>query len=405
MKGEDAMKRKMSVLAAGLVVIIVAALAACSSSAGSSSGTSASGNSGGQLTVAFINDTSGELGPGFSPAIQGAEAAVAAFNAAGGADGKKVTLKLFDTTSTASGAIAAARAAIAANPVAIVPVSETLDGAIPLMAASKIPVVGWGITPSWFTGVCSTCYSWSGNVVSLNTTAWVGLMVDHGYKKLAMIVDSEPGSLQGAKVWKKMFPVVGGQLVLDREGIDMSNSADVTQMAQAVIKSGATGVLLNASEGGPELQAALNQDGAHIPVLNVVAYGPQVAKQFGSSANGLIFASFPATLQYTSDAGVQQYLATMAKYGKSPDGFALQGYISMKFALDNLKAAAAPTSSDLIKQLSHLTGYNMDGLICTVSFPAYQSTAGSKCLSASQLENGTWVKFGSNPFYVGQPIS
>jgi ABC-type branched-subunit amino acid transport system substrate-binding protein len=382
------------------------ALAACSGSAaaGGGSGSASSASSGGDLTVAFVNDTSGELGPGFSPAIQGAEAAVDAFNAGGGAHGKKVTLKLFDTTSSASGAETAMRAAIAANPVAIVPVSEMIDGTIPLLAASKVPVIGWGITPSWYTGVCGNCYSWTGNIVGANTTAWVGLMVDHGYKKLAMVVDTLPGSVQGAIVWKKMFPVVGAKLVLDDEGVNMADSAEISQVAQAIIKSGAQGVLVNASSGGPQIQAALNQDGAHIPALNVVAYGPQVAQQFGSSANGLIFASFPATLQYTSDPGLQEYLATMKKYGKNPNGFAEQGYISMKFALDNLKAAAAPTSAALLKQMSHLSGYDMDGLICPVTFPAFHEAAGTLCLSASQLENGTWVKFGTQTFYKGQQV-
>jgi ABC-type branched-subunit amino acid transport system substrate-binding protein len=398
------MKRNRSVLAAVLTGLLAVALAACSGSAVSASNSSSASASGGSLTVAFINDTSGELGPGFSPAIQGAEAAVEAFNAAGGAHGKKVTLKLFDTTSSASGAETAVRAAIASDPIAIVPVSEMIDGTIPLMAASKIPVIGWGITPSWYTGVCPNCYSWTGNIVGANTTAWVGLMVDHGYKKLAMVVDTLPGSVQGAKVWKKMFPVVGAKLVLDDEGVNMADSAEISQVAQAIINSGAQGVLVNASSGGPQIQAALNQDGAHIPALNVVAYGPQVAQQFGSSANGLIFASFPATLQYTSDPGLKQYLATMQKYGKNPNGFAEQGYISMKFALDNLKAASAPTHAALLKQMSHLSGYTMDGLICPVRFPAFQEAAGTLCLSASQLENGTWVKFGSQTFYKGEQI-
>jgi Periplasmic binding protein len=129
-----------------------------------------------------------------------------------------------------------------------------------------------------------------------------------------------------------------------------------------------------------------------------------VARQYGSAANGLIFASFPATLEYTNVEGVQEYLSTMKKYGKSPDGFALQGYISMRFMLDNLKMASAPTSAALLSQLSQLRGYDEDGLICPVNFPAFQQAAGTTCLSASQLENGKWVKFGASTFYKGKEI-
>lgn len=379
----------------------VVALAACSSSP-SSSGAGAGTK---VLNVAMIVDASGADGPGFSPAIGGMEAAVSQFNAAGGVDGEKVNAKLYDTTSTASGGIAAARAAIGAGAFAVVSVSQLIDGALPLLSAAKVPVLGYGVSPNWFSGVCTTCYSWSGNIVSINTTAWVTMMVDKGYKKLALFSDvNDPGGLAGGRLWKRMIPAAGGTVAYYQEGVNTADQATMTALAKAIIDSGAQGVLTSGATGGPQIQSALNQLGAKIPVLQPVVYGAAAAKQYGNSINGMIYANVTATPDYTDDPGVRAYEATMQKYGKDSAGFAVQGYISMKFLLDNLKSlSGAPTQQKLLKELSTLKGYDSDGLICPVDFPAFQQQSGSLCLSASQFVNGKWTRYSDDgkTFWTG----
>jgi ABC-type branched-subunit amino acid transport system substrate-binding protein len=400
---------RTSIAAAAFVSLGV--LAACGSSAQPNGGSGGTGSGGGAsagkvLKVAMFVDASGALGPGFSPAVGGMEAAAAAFNDGGGANGVKVSVKLYDTASTASGGVSAARAAIADGSFAVVPVSQLIDGALPLLASAKMPVTGYGVSPNWYSGTCATCYSWSGNIVSINTTSWVDMMVRKGHKRLALFSDvNDPGGLSGGKLWKRMIPAAGGTVALYREGVDASNSAAISALARQIVGSGAQGVLTSGATGGPQIQSALNALGSKIPVLQPVVYGAAAAKQYGNAINGMIFANVTATPDYTNDPGIETYLATMKKYNKDPAGFALQGYISMKFLLDTIKSLpGTPTQQKLLRALSILKGYDSDGLICPVDFPAFQQQAGSPCLSASQFVGGRWTQYsdGGKTFWVGK---
>jgi branched-chain amino acid transport system substrate-binding protein len=386
----------------------VAALAvtACGSNGSSSSG--ASGGSSAAITIGFVSDATGLFGPVFSPAIDGAKAEVAAVNAAGGVHGHQIILKVYDTGSTAAGGQNAVRSALGAKVTAIVSVSQFIDGGLPLLASSGVPAVGFGVSPNWYGADKKTLFSYTGDIVTKTSTAWGQVVVDLGKTKVGLVADASPGSQAALPVWTdKLIPSAKLDLVTTVSPLNASDSGQVVAAAQKIKAAGAQAVLSTAGGGGGELQAALNQVGAkNIPVVQGNEYGPAIAQQFGASANGLIYVSFAATPEHVATPGVATYLSDMRKAGQNPSpGVALQGYVTTKMLLDAMKTVSGDiTPTAIATKLNSLDGYNENGLIPPVHFPAFHTSAAG-CLSESQLRDGKWVALGRQTFTCGRILS
>jgi ABC-type branched-subunit amino acid transport system substrate-binding protein len=395
-----------------VTALLALGAAACASSGGSGAGNPSSPGSGGgavsgkTLTLGVVADVTGLMSPVSGPTLYAMEAAIAEANAKGGVNGYKFKYKVYDAQSTPVGGLNAARQAIADHVFAIVADSQGLDGGLATLSAAKLPVVGDGDSPNW--SGRPYIYSISGNLITQNTTAWAKVLISQGRTRIGV-----PGGTINAAAtvtWEHLVPFAGGKLCFGRVGINGANTASLVAVAHEIIAAHCQGIINPTLYPGTEaLQAALNQLGANIPEVEAGDLGPAITSQYGSSVNNMIYANFFASPYDTSDPGVAQYLAAMAKYepGKQVDCFCIKGYPIVQWFLHSFgQIKGTPTQAKLVAALESTHGYTANGLVPPVQEPAFH-TVGSVCLSYSIIKNGQWTSLlkGPNPFICGQRFS
>lgn len=407
-----------------MAVLAAFALAACgssNSSGGSSNATSAAsaaattgaGTTGGKhsfkgvVTIAYIDEVTGALS--YTSSRLPAQAAVDAANAAGGINGYKINMKIYDGQSQTATGVAALRQAINDHVSAVLAgTSTTADSGLNALVTAGIPGFASGDSPGWFSND-KMLFPWQGNALASSTTAWMKYCIGNGRTKLAVPAGTTPGAALAANAWSKMAAVAGGRTVFERVGIDSSNSAAIQSVAQQIKNAGAQCVASLIYPGSPQLQVALNQLGGNIPVVEGDAYGPQVQQQFGSAADGLLYADYTASLQNTGNPGVKQYLDDMAKYerGANPACVCAKGYATAEFFLHVLsQVKGTPTPAKIAEVANKTNGYDENGFVPPIQFPRNHTQPGL-CLGYSELKNGKWTAIqgtGPNGFVCGQPF-
>jgi ABC-type branched-subunit amino acid transport system substrate-binding protein len=395
-------RKAMAAVAASVLAL---SAAACGSSSPSSSGSQAD-SSGKTLNIALIVDVTGIYASISGLALYPMEAAIAQANAKGGVDGYHIDYKVIDSQSTPVGGLTAAREAIADHVFAVVADSTGLMGGLATLAAAKMPVIGDGDVPQWNAG--PTLFSISGDITTQNTTAWMKVLISRGDKRIAV-----PGgtlNVVAAQNWSKLIPYAGGSTCFYRVGIDGTDTASITALAHEIIAAHCQGVASPTMYPGTlQLQIALNQLGANIPVVDAGDFGPSVITQAGSSADNLIYANFFASAYDTSDPGVAQYLAAMKKYepSQSPYCFCEKGYPIAEWFLHALSQIhGTPTQTKLVAALNSTNGYTVNGLVGPIYEPLFH-TQGSLCLSYSTIKNGAWAPLipGPDPFICGKRLA
>jgi ABC-type branched-subunit amino acid transport system substrate-binding protein len=333
-----------------------------------------------------------------------AEAALKAANAAGGVDGYKLTWKVYDAGSSPAGGLTAARLAVSDHDFAVIGNWGLPNSGLPALAAAGIPTIGDGDGTAW--SGPSDLFSVVGNVMTQNTTAWWQPLISQGRTRIAMVGSGINPSVPPQ--WEKALPLSGGTLCFGRVGIDGSNSATVVAVAHEIISAHCQGVVgVTLYPGTLQLQIALNQLGANIPVVDEVDSGPAVIQQAGSSADNLIYTNQNATPYATKDPGIVQYLSDMKTYEPSANpycGRCLLGYASVKWMLHAMSQLNGPaTQKGLIDALNSTKNYTVNGLVAPITEPDYH-TSGTVCLSGQFIHNGQWVPLvdASYPFTCGK---
>jgi hypothetical protein len=331
-------------------------------------------------------------------------ASLKAANAAGGVNGYKFAWKVYDSGSTPSGGLSAARLAVSDHVFAVLADWALPDAGLPALAAAGIPALGDGDGTGW--SGQSGLFSVIGDVFHQNTTAWWDVLVKRGATHIAML----GGTINPEVVtqWGKALPISGASNCFTRIGIDGTNSAAIVAIAHQIIAAHCQGVVgVTLYPGTLQLQIALNQLGAHIPVIDEIDSGPQVIQQAGSSADNLIYTNQVATTYDTADPGVAAYLHDMQAYepGHEPHcGRCVLGYaegVWFLHALSQLKGQ--PSQQGEIAALNSTKNYTANGLVAPITEPAYHTT-GTLCLSYQVIQNGQWQPLvsGSFPFICGK---
>jgi ABC-type branched-subunit amino acid transport system substrate-binding protein len=395
---------------AGLLTAVVLAAAACgssskssssSSSSGSSSGTSSgstSGSTGKSLQVDYIADLTGpQASTQGQPSVAAARAAVDAQNASGGVNGYQFKLKVINTLATPAGGTNAVREAIADKPYAIAFSSNYVDASSNLLLQSDIPTFA-DYSPSWGVTIKgpNTFPVW-GNLSTRNTTGWMVPCVSAGRTKVALPAGTYPGVQVSQAIYTQVVNQSGAKVVYSRIGIDSSNAAQVQQAARQIISSGANCAISTIIPGTPLLQAAINQLGGNVWVVSPSDYGKAVEEQFGKTADNMLYEAYFAPLELTSNPGVAQYEADMAKYQpqQDPRGIWVGAYTVLKYMMyASSLIKGAPTSAQLNQTANSVKGYDENGLIPPVNFPPFQlGTDNPPCLGVDQMVNGKFVPF------------
>jgi hypothetical protein len=357
--------------------------------------------------IGLLDDETGVAAPIEGPGLQTQEAALKAANAAGGVDGYKFAWKVYDTASTPTAGLTAARLAVADHVFAVLTSWAAPNAGLPALAAAGIPTIGDGDGTGW-TGPLNL-FSVQGNVITQNTTSWMSVLVQRGDKRIA--VTGGTINPQAATNWEHLVPVAGGTLCFGRVGIDGTNTATIAAVAHELIADHCQGVASPTLYPGTlQLQIALNGLGAHIPVVDAGDFGPAVIQQAGASANGLISADQFATPYDTADPGIVKFLSDMKTYepGVNPYcGNCERGYIATEWFLHAMGELNGPaTQQGLIAALNSTKNYTVDNLIGPITEPDFH-TVGDLCLSYSVIQNGQWVPLvgGAFPFICGKRYS
>jgi ABC-type branched-subunit amino acid transport system substrate-binding protein len=335
------------------------------------------------------------------------EVALKAANAAGGVDGYKFAWKVYDSGSSPSGAINAVRLAVSDHVFAVLINSAQPDSALPSLVAAGIPTIGDG-DGAGYSGP-PDMFSVTGDSFLKNTTAWWEPLVQEGKTRIAI-----PGGTINASVtseWERQLPLGGGSLCFGRTGIDGTNTASITAVAHEIIAAHCQGVVSPTLYPGTlQLQIALNQLGAEIPVVDLVDSGPAVIQQAGSSADNLIYTNNTASPYATRDPGVVQFLSDMKTYAPSQTpycGRCMIGYIMAKWFLQSLgQINGTATQPGLIAALNSTKNYTANNLIGPINEPEFHSTP-DPCLSFQVIQNGHWVPLTNTafPFVCGKAVS
>jgi ABC-type branched-subunit amino acid transport system substrate-binding protein len=403
--------RLFSILA--MLAVSVIAVAACGSS-GQSTGSGTTGGTsnaagpaaGSPITIGFIGELSGAYAAATAPALTGAEAAVNSINAHGGLDRHELKMTQYDTESTASGADAAVRKAISDRVFALISTAVYIDGSLPLLEQARIPVIGFGSTPHWYGPESQTRYlfSYTGNIVTQVSSSLTAYWKDQNIAKVAVVGDSNPGSIAGGKNWIALLKAYGISVPYQSFSFNVSDLAGMSGIAQAIVNSGAKGVMMSTANGMAQMQVALNQTGSHIPVMQASQYGSAVAQQFGSAADGLIAILPFSALQRTGVPGVQEYASALGE-SNYDNTWAAHGWISVEYFAAGVAAIGKSpiTQENLVTAMNQMKRWDLNGMIPPVNYPGFHQS-GTTCWDFATLKGGNWVPAGSG-FECGKPFT
>jgi branched-chain amino acid transport system substrate-binding protein len=405
-------RRRAATAVAGVTLLALGASACASSGSGGSSTTAAGGKSA-TIKVAYLGDQSGSLASTFGPELSGVHAFVDYYNAHGGLSGHKLALTVYDDQSSSSAVSSNARLAGQQGADVIITQDAYFDSAASYLQSTGIPVFGAGITAGFYGKSKTTFFSPVGDWIDYTSDAGMKFFVQKGLKKIAVVTDANPGNTIAGHEVAKAVPLVGGTLVYSDYSVDDTNTASLLALAQRLKNAGAQAMLANMyGTAAPELQADLNQVGAHAVVLSdSTGFDPAVTKQFGATINGLLGEQNGATALNSSVPPIKTYLAAMKQYEPSGDPYNasnLFGWYAMTLfggAVQQL-GSKAPTPANIVAAGNSIKNYTADGMLQPISFPAMHDTL-APCLSLAQVTNGQFKIVsgsGSNFLLCGTPV-
>jgi branched-chain amino acid transport system substrate-binding protein len=347
----------------------IIALAACGNGAGADSGGSGSSSaaaSGGTYDIALISDLSGAFSSVSAPGAAGVEVAVDTINASGGINGKKLSLSVTDSQSSASLALSASQKAIAGNPLALFMLSGSADAAAigSLAQSAQVPLLSPALSDT-------SVYPSQPYLYQPSLTAQQDAQAMYDFVKL------REGSLSGKvidvaainspyvqliiKDASKLLAAQGARIGATQQ-YDLPLASFATQ-ANAIARDKPSVVLtLGSTDDTVVVSKALTQAG-------VTAL--QVGIPSGAAQQTLRQIASPQYYALTADPYASEtpsFLAAATTYGKKAEVsgsiFAMSGWVAVYMLADALKQCGAScTSSQLNTALQHVSGLTVpDGV-------------------------------------------
>jgi branched-chain amino acid transport system substrate-binding protein len=391
---------RRSTLAGAAVLAVAVVGAGCSSSSkpsssntttGASPTTAASGSS--ATTAAAAGNTASA--PGISPTTikvalvtslsgsdssnsvnipKGFAARIAAQNAAGGVDGRKLTYFVEDDQSSPTTALAAAQAAVNKDAFAIDYNSPFAFGAIKYMATSGIPVVGGGYDgPEWtMPSTFPNMFSWAPEVWASNpvwTTGAAFIKSEGGTRIASVGYAISPSSTAAAKGMAPAAQAVGISAPYINTSLPFG-TVDVTSIALQM-KSENIDAMYGPIDPNTLLAilTAAKDAGLNIKVPNLATgYGEDfltdpASLQAAQGAYMITNAQVPVELNTPATMTEQAAFAKYENFTGIPDFGWTQGYISADLMIKGLEVAGQnPTRQSFIGNLRKVTDYNAEGL-------------------------------------------
>ena len=419
-KGMPRRIRYRILIPAALVIAVVSA--GCgSSSKGSTSNTTA----GGSATSTAGGTTGGASGntasaPGVSPTSikvalvtsltgsdssnsvtipKGFAARIAAQNAAGGVDGRKITYVVEDDQSSPTAAATAAGSAVNAGAFAVDYNSPFAFGAIKYLAQGGIPVVGGAYDgPEWSqVQTFPNMFSWTPVIFPSYPvyTTDAQFIKDQGGTRVAAVgYGISPSSSAVAKGMAPAATAVGITAPYINSSLPFG-TVNVTAIALQM-KSENVNSLYGPIDPNTLLAilTAAKQTGVNLKVTDMsTGYGEDfltdaAASQAAQGAYMVTNSQVPVELKTAATMTEQAAFAKYEGFTGIPDFGWTEGYASADLLVKGLEVAAQnPTRSSFIDNLRKVTSYNVEGLASnTVNFSNVQTIPNQTCSYYVQLE-------------------
>ncbi|MDI9471437.1 MAG: ABC transporter substrate-binding protein [Tissierellia bacterium] len=336
------MKKYLSVLL--VLVLMTAALAGCSNAP---SQPAASGDDAEEIKIGINYELSGGVATYGQANLEGIELAVEQINAAGGINGKKITLVTYDNKSDHAEATTLANRMMTQDGVlaAIGPAtSGAFKATIPVAEKNQIPVVSGSATADDVTVDAQGLKEYAFRICfsdSYQGTAMADFALNTlNAKKAVIIMDSSSDYGKGlAKNFKEQFEKNGGTVVAEEAYVakDTEFNAILTK-----VKGAEFDVIFIPGyyeEAGLIIKQARAQ-GIDAPVLGADGFdSPVLLELAGAEAlNDVYFSNHYSSLD--QDPLVLKFIEDFkAKYDKEPDAFNALGYDAMNFVADAVARA------------------------------------------------------------------
>ena len=407
--------RRHGALLMSTVAVFSLGLSAIGTTSASAQSGSTQGVTSNTVTLGLLGDISGALGSSFGGAEQGAKAAIAAQNAKGGVDGRKIVLDIGDTQSNPNDVVSVTQSLIQQKHVfAIMEATAFFSEVYQVLVQSGTP----GVTdlpfdsgPEWGSTSITDLVDGGGGFVAAKPAPapWFTNILKAGHcTKLASVGYGGTGDSVATANQIKSGAEQAGIKVVDEDNSVSETSVDLTPNAITVKNSGANcWVILTAATQLEALATALNQEGSSAKgVFHVNGYLPDLLTGSLNKIDQGDITAFPWVTPEINKSVGEQITEAMKKYEgytgpvdvgwELPQG-AYEGYTAAILAINGLKAAGKNlTTSSFLNGLHEMKAFTADGLQAPVNLAVskqgtYPGTVPAGCAYAEIIKGTKFV--------------
>jgi branched-chain amino acid transport system substrate-binding protein len=412
------MKKRATGTIAVLSLVALGA-AACSSSGSSgasgSTGSTASGTSGNTasapgvttsgISVGIITSTTGVAGPNFVHYADGARARFDAANAAGGINGRKVSLTAVDDGGSLTQDQTAAQDLVSKNVFAVIAGTPFFFASAKYLNQQAVPVTGGGFDgPEWGQQPNTNMFSFTGNtgpnflVNSENDGGVKFIKMEGGTNIAAMGYGISPSSSASAQAVGIVAPKVGLKAGYINTSIPFGGvnvGPIVLAMKSAHVDSAALQMDNNTNFA---IITAAKQAGLNLKVaVSATGYGQSLLddKSALAAAEGSFFISEGPPLSSAPEKAFRAALNKYAGFSGVPGFDWYYGWMSADLMVKGLESAGKnPTRQSFVGNLHKVTGYTGEGLLpqpIDISLADFGKPSQTACGWYAQVKNGKFV--------------
>jgi ABC-type branched-subunit amino acid transport system substrate-binding protein len=411
---------KVNRSSAALLATLLLLIAACGNSKSSGAGGSAASGSSGGNQRAGISDTEIKVGGvasitnglsgTYGDAFDGAQAYFDTVNAAGGVNGRKITMvSKRDDNGQASRNATQVRALVEQeNVFAVLPVSTLSFAGADYLAKASVPTFGWNINPEW-SGPPNLFGEKGSHLCFDCPNAWSSYVAKQlGFTNIGVLTYTAVQSQDCAKGWQSSVDQVGAKhaglkIVFKDTSLQFSFTpgelaADLDQM-----KSNGVQLLVTCIDGGGSARVGQAFKDNGLPIVQTLPNGYDsklIAENAAVLEGSFVTVGFFPFEADQKPSALQRFIDAMKAKGKEPNENSLSGWINADLFVKGLQAAGKDvTRQSLIDAINTMSAYTADGIRPDpVDWKiAHTAVTRTDCVAVLKVQSGKLV-----PVY-GQP--
>jgi branched-chain amino acid transport system substrate-binding protein len=404
--GCSSSKSKTSSTTAAPATTAAAAAGATTTAAPAANVACSPGASSSSVKIGLINWISGNPAYAgfFQPGTAGAQARVAAQNAAGGVNGRQITIDVGDDGGDTTMNLATARRLVESDNVfGIIEFPPSGQGSGAYLEQQGVPVVGWETSGDpWALRKNFFAYAGSGALdpEKTPTSTNAEFLKAHGVTNVALFAGPPPAAIAVSKADAEGAKSIG--MPVGFEDLNIApGTGDFTADVAKTKAAGSDGFITELDALTAQgLLKAFAQAGMKEVGLFSTGYDQRVVNAFSANLQGDFFGTEFAPLELNLP-GHQQYKADMAKYQPSAliGQMSLIGWLSADLFIKGLQllGSECPNRAEYIKALQGLHDYTGQGLLPSIDFATQQGKP-KICIFYSQVQGKAFVPVSDKPF-------